>query len=143
MIHNHCLSLTLHGSHLLEHNGDILTISNHWYWKLTHRFRNGYITTCFLCAGISRDLRKSSTQTLSGNRSFNMVSVCKLDRVWSSNELPNAVPEPRSIVILLWERDKRSILDGKVVGFNKPVVECAVLAPSVSVFLILLRFFHL
>jgi hypothetical protein len=48
--------------------------------------------------------------------------------------LPNAVPESCSIVILLWERDKKSILDGKVVGFNKPVVECAVLAPSVSVF---------
>ena len=50
------------------------------------------------CAGISRDLRKSSTPSLSGNRSLNTVSVCKLDSAWSSNELPNAVPESCSIV---------------------------------------------
>jgi hypothetical protein len=45
------------------------------------------------CAGISRDWRKSSTPSLSGNR-----SVCELASAWSSNELPNAVPESRSIV---------------------------------------------
>jgi hypothetical protein len=50
------------------------------------------------CAGISRDLRKSSTPSLSGNRSLNTVSVCKLDSAWSSNELQNAVPESCSIV---------------------------------------------
>jgi hypothetical protein len=50
------------------------------------------------CAGISRDLRKSSTPLLSGNISLNTVSVCELDSAWSSNELPNAVPEPCSIV---------------------------------------------
>ena len=50
------------------------------------------------CAGISRDLRKSSTPSLSGNRSLNTVSVCELDSAWSSNELPNAVPESCSIV---------------------------------------------
>jgi hypothetical protein len=50
------------------------------------------------CAGISRDLGKSSTPLLSGNRSLNTVSVCELDSAWSSNELPNAVPESCSIV---------------------------------------------
>jgi hypothetical protein len=35
---------------------------------------------------------------LSGNRSLNTVSVCELDSAWSSNELPNAVPESCSIV---------------------------------------------
>ena len=50
------------------------------------------------CAGISRDLRKSSTPSLSGNRSLNTVSVCELESAWSSNELPNAVPESCSIV---------------------------------------------
>jgi hypothetical protein len=52
----------------------------------------------FLYAGISRDLRKSSTPLLSGNISLNTVSVCELHSAWSSNELPNAVPEPCSIV---------------------------------------------
>ena len=50
------------------------------------------------CAGISRDWRKSSTPSLSGNRSLNTVSVCELDSAWSSNELPNVVPESCSIV---------------------------------------------
>ena len=50
------------------------------------------------CAGISRDLRKSSTPSLSGNRSLSTVSVCEFDSAWSSNELPNAVPESCSIV---------------------------------------------
>ena len=51
-----------------------------------------------ICAGISRDLRKSFTPSLSANRSLNTVSVCELDSAWSSNELPNAVPESCSIV---------------------------------------------
>ena len=50
------------------------------------------------CAGISRYLRKSSTPSLSGIRSLNTVSVCELESAWSSNELPNAVPESCSIV---------------------------------------------
>jgi hypothetical protein len=50
------------------------------------------------CAGISRNLRKSSTPSLSGNKSLNTVSVCELDSAWSSNEFPNAVPESCSIV---------------------------------------------
>ena len=50
------------------------------------------------CAGTSRDLRKSSTPSFSGNRSLNTVSVCELDSAWSSNEFPNVVPESCSIV---------------------------------------------
>jgi hypothetical protein len=42
------------------------------------------------CAGISRDLRKSSTPSLSGNRSLNTVSVCELDSACSSNELSSS-----------------------------------------------------
>jgi hypothetical protein len=51
-------------------------------------------------AGISRDLRKSSTPSFSGNRSLNTVSVCELDSAWSSNEFPNVVHVPESCSIV-------------------------------------------